>query len=139
MRKLFVASALLLATLPSFADTTSDLIAREQKVFAAIRTSDKAAFEALVSKDALSVEGTSGLTSVTLFLDGWKDMKLESIDASNFKVITLNPEAAVVYSKVTQKGTFQGQAFPPVVHSTTTWVKRKGKWTAVFHQESVAP
>ncbi len=66
------------------------------------------------------------------------DLKLDSVKASEMKVLSMSATVSLVTYRMDQKGSFQGQPFPPVVYATTVWVNQSGTWHAMFHQESTA-
>jgi hypothetical protein len=113
------------------------LIANENKINEAVGKGDKAAFTALVSADAWSIDGM-GLMKVSDFIGVFDQMKITSWKLSDEKVAWVDQNTAIVTSKWTGAGTFQGQPVPAQTYCSTVWAKKGGKWVAVFHQESEA-
>src|SRR5206468_10519615 len=97
------------------------LMAKEKAIIAAVVAHDKAAFAKLLATDALMVD-ESGYMTVADFLQAFDSMKAESATPSDMKVLVLNPTTALVTYKLDQKGSFNGQPWPPLVYATTTWV-----------------
>jgi hypothetical protein len=141
------ASALLVVSPSAFGQSTkkasasssvSDaLIANEHTLLDSVAKGDVKTFSALIAPGAGSVD-EGGFMAVADFIKVFNQVKVETQTPTNIKVVSLGPNAAIVAYTLTQKGTFQGQPLPPTVYATTTWVKRGGKWLAMFHQESTA-
>lgn len=111
------------------------LIANEIKINEAVAKGDKAAFTALVSADALSIDGT-GLMKVADFATMLDQLKISTWKLSDEKVAWVDQNTAIVTSTWTGSGTFQGQPVPAQTYCSTVWTKKGAKWVAVFHQES---
>ena len=111
------------------------LIANENKINEAVAKGDKAAFTAMVSADALSIDGT-GLMKVADFATMLDQLKISTWKLSDEKVAWVDQNTAIVTSTWTGSGTFQGQPVPAQTYCSTVWTKKGAKWVAVFHQES---
>jgi hypothetical protein len=118
----------------SVADT---LMANEHKIIEALTKKDVATLNALLMSDSWSVD-EMGYTKTGELLKGLAALKIDSVKTSDMKVLPMSPTVSLVTYKMDQKGTFQGQPFPPVVYATTVWVDHGGTWQAAFHQESTA-
>jgi hypothetical protein len=125
------------AAAPDRSALEKTLIANETKVNEAVAKGDKAAFTALVSADAISIDG-SGVMKVSDFANMLDQLKITTWKLSDEKVSWVDQNTAVVTSKWTGSGTFQGQPVPAQTYCSTVWAKKGGKWVAVFHQESEA-
>ena len=117
------------------------LIAAERAIHEAIVKGNVEAFKQQVAADSFAIDSMMGRMSTAEFIKGLeaitKDMKMESWDITDTKVIWQDANNAVLTYKWTGKGTFQGQPIPSPVWVSTVWTKRNGKWTAVFHQETI--
>ena len=117
------------------------IIAAERAIHEALAKGNVAAFKEQVAADSFAIDGMMGRMATAEFIKSFpeinKDMKLESWDLTEPKVIWSDPNNAVLTYKWVGKGTFQGQPIPSPVWASTVWTKRSGKWTAVFHQETV--
>jgi hypothetical protein len=111
------------------------LIANENKINEAVAKGNKAAFTALVAADATSIDGT-GLMKTSEFAEMLNQVKINTWKLSDEKVAWVDQNTAIVTSKWTGSGTFQGQPLPAETYCSTVWAKKGGKWVAVFHQES---
>jgi len=119
------------------AGNTKQILAMEQALHAAIQKGDINAFKANVAEDAVSMEG-NGPMPIAEFLKEFNQMKVASFSIDQPKVTFLNDTAAVITYRWTGKGTMMGQPLPSPTWASTTWLKRGGKWVAVFHQETIA-
>ena len=132
------ASAPVLAQGSDKAALEKTIIANEQKINEAVAKGDLAAFKALVSKDAWSID-SGGPMSVADFEKNFKQAKIEpGWKITDTKVVWIASNTAVLFYKWTGKGTFMGQPVPPVTFCSTVWHKGGDKWAASFHQESAA-
>ena len=117
------------------------IIAAERAIHEAIVKGNVAAFKQHVTADSFAIDSMMGRMSTAEFIKGFdainKDMKMESWDLTETKVIWQDANNAVLTYKWTGKGTYQGQPIPSPVWASTVWTKRNGKWTAVFHQETI--
>ena len=113
------------------------LIANENKINEAVAKGDKAAFSALITADAWSVDGM-GAMKVSDFAATLDQMKVKTWKISDEKIAWVDANTAIVTYKWTGSGTYQGQPFPPVTYASTVWTKKGDKWLAAFHQESEA-
>jgi len=117
------------------------IIAAERAIHAAIAKGNVDAFKQQVAADSFAIDAMMGRMATAEFIKSFpeiqKDMKLESWDITEPKVIWGDANNAVLTYKWVGKGTFQGQPIPSPVWASTVWNKRNGKWTAVFHQETL--
>jgi ketosteroid isomerase-like protein len=132
------------ALVPSLAAAQSDTAANtkqieamERGLNAAIQKGDLNAFKANIAEDAVSMDG-NGPMPIAEFLKMFSQFKVASFSIDQAKVTFLNDTAAVITYRWTGKGTMMGQAIPSPTWASTTWLKRAGKWVAVFHQETIA-
>jgi hypothetical protein len=111
------------------------LIAREKEVWELIKKKDAPGFAAYLAEDQLYVnsqgvhskaESVKGITA-----EGPSDLTLD-----DWKVVMVDKDVAIVTYRATPKAEACGPE-PAVERDTTVWVKRGGKWLAVFHQETM--
>src|SRR5438067_895107 len=112
-------------------DLKSRLIANEKRVI----------WDAVVKKELAVLEDFLDVSDVGVFTksDTLKlipDLDVSSYSLSEFKLIVLNKDAAIVTYKAEQRWTIKGKDEPSNVRASSTWIKRGGKWRIVFHQES---
>jgi uncharacterized protein (TIGR02246 family) len=136
-----LAAALALAALPAFADEAADI--------AAIEAQRAALGQAYEDGDADAIRGlmTPDQRSVTFVYDGpqtvdeqiatLKDLKVEVYDAIPPKVEMLGPDAALVTTEQSYRGTYKGNPLPGRVFVGEVWVRADGKWLQKFYQETI--
>ena len=118
------------------------IIANERAVNGAVAKADLAAFKEHVALDGWAVDSMMGRMSIADFVKGFdamaKEMKISSWDITDSKVQWVDANTAVHTYKWSGTGTYQGQPIPSPAWASTVWTKKNGKWTAMFHQESVS-
>jgi hypothetical protein len=128
------------AATPQAAPTASetDVIAREKQIWDMIKKKDFDGFGNMLADDAIEV-ASDGLYDKAGIIKSVRDLELTDISMSDWKVVTLDKDAAVVTYVVAVTGTSGGQQIPPNrVRASTAWVNRGGKWLAVYHQGTEA-
>jgi hypothetical protein len=139
MQRMLCAAALVMFGAAAFAQGPSDaLMKREQALLQSLEKKDWTTFKQMVTMEALNVD-EKGAMSVAEFLNAVADPKADfsvRSTTSDMKVVDVNATTKIVAYKLSQKGTFMGQAFPPTVYASTVWANQGGTWRAVFHQES---
>jgi hypothetical protein len=117
------------------------IIANERAINEAIAKGNIAGFKQHVSAEAWAIDSMAGRSPVSEFLKIFdqvtKDSKMTSWDITDTHVIWADPNTAVLTYKWTGNGTYQGQPIPSPVWASTVWSKKNGKWTAIFHQETL--
>jgi hypothetical protein len=124
------------------AQAEKTLIANERAIAGALAKGNLAGFKQHVAADGWSIDSMGGRMSVAAFIKDFdtmmKDMKVTSWDISDTQTIWAGADTAILTYKWIGAGTYQGQPIPSPVWCSTVWTKRAGKWTAVFHQESLS-
>ena len=64
------------------------------------------------------------------------DLTLKDYSLDKFKVIRTEKNSAIVTYEAIEHWTIKGQEGSSYVRATSMRVNRKGKWLAIFHQES---
>jgi uncharacterized protein (TIGR02246 family) len=114
------------------------IINLEKQAWEAVKNKDANGFNKLFAEDGLMID-SMGMTTRAAFIQTLPDLNITEYSLENLKVVMLDKDAAVVSYKANVKGSFKGQAFPPnPAYVSSTWVKRGGKWVAMFHQETMA-
>jgi hypothetical protein len=115
-------------------------IAQEKQVWDAIKNKDYDGFAGMLADDAIYVSD-DGVHDKASTVNGVKNLSLTDVTLGDWKVVNLDKEAALVAYTVTLKGTSGGQPFPSTpARASTAWMKRNGKWMALYHQDvDVAP
>src|SRR5215475_8104148 len=115
------------------------IVANERAINDAVAKGDMKTFHSILAADAAGVD-TGGITRVNApdFDKMMQSAKIQSWDIDGSQFYWVNDNAVVHMYRWTGKGTVGGQPIPSPVWSSTVWTNKGGKWTAVFHQESVA-
>jgi hypothetical protein len=114
------------------------LIANEQKVNDAVMKGDVTTFKSVVADDAWSIDEGMGLAPVNQFEAMLKPgtAKITDMKLSDFKVLWVDANTAVLTYTWTGKGTMMDQPVKSPIVASTVYANRGGKWVAVFHQET---
>lgn len=110
------------------------VIAKEKEIWDKIKTKNMDGFGAMLADDFIYISG-DGVYDRAGTVNGIKQIEATDISFSDWKVVMLDKDAAVVTYTVNMKGTSGGQPIPPTpVRAASAWVNRDGKWLAVFHE-----
>jgi hypothetical protein len=118
--------------------TNDDVISNEKKAWDAIKSKDYAAFDAMLDTNFIDVTRAGVLDKAGTVAEV-KTFDLTDVTLSDFKVIKLDNDAAIVAYTVVLKGSMNGKPIPanaPAERHGTAKVWRNGKWLAVYHQET---
>ncbi|HLL77283.1 MAG TPA: DUF4440 domain-containing protein [Pyrinomonadaceae bacterium] len=117
----------------------SDITARERELWDALRAKNWDAFAASLADDQLYV-GPGSVSDKAQTLEGVKPLNVTDVTTSDWRVVRLGDDAAVVTYTAAVKGDYAGQPIPAdhTERDSTVWVRRGGRWLAAFHQETVA-
>lgn len=119
------------------ASSLQDTLATKEKVFwEAFKNKNSKPFEENIAEDSIEVTA-NGPVDRAGTIKGVTDpgCSLKSVSLSDFKLTKVDADAALLTYKGTADGACGGQKFAPV-YGSTLWVKRGGKWMALFHQET---
>jgi hypothetical protein len=110
------------------------LIAREKEVWELIKKKDAQGFAAYLAEDQLYVN-SQGVHSKAETVKGIAPEGPSDLTLDDWKVVMVDKDVAIVTYRATPKAEACGPE-PAVERDTTVWVKRGGKWLAVFHQDT---
>jgi hypothetical protein len=114
----------------------ADIIAREKQIWDAIKNKDFDGFAAMLVDEALEVTD-SGANDKAASVSGVKDLALTDVALSDWKVVVVDKDAAVVTYTASLKGTAGGKPLTSKpLRASTAWVNRGGKWLAIYHQDT---
>jgi hypothetical protein len=108
--------------------TSDDPIANEKIIWDALKTHNTDAFAALLAPDSLEVE-PEAVYDKAGSVKGVSEMDFSKAVLSDWQSLKIDEDAALVTYMVKGEG-----VDPSGEHHTTIWVKRDGKWLALFHQ-----
>ena len=110
------------------ATMTSDVVANEKAVWAALMGKHWDLFEGYLASDALEVE-PNGIMDRAASVKGVQNFDFSKSSLSDWKTVKIDDDASIV----TYVAHFPGQK-PDTEYHSTVWANRNGKWSAVFHQ-----
>ena len=114
------------------------IISMEKRAWEAVKNRDTKAFSDLFAADGMMAD-SSGLSTRADFFKTLPDLTITEYTLSDYKVMMIDKDSALITYKADVKGSFKGQAFPPnPTYVSSIWTKRGGKWMAVYHQETMA-
>ena len=120
------------------AATDADIIAKEKEINEALKSDDKTAFGNMLTDDFVLVVSDAVYDKAGT-MQGVKEFKITEISFSDWKVLMLDKDTAVVTYKSKSKGVAGSQEIPEMtVYATSAWVKRGDKWMGIYHQETEA-
>jgi len=119
--------------------TESDISAQERALWDAIRSKNWDAFAAPLAEDQFYV-GPGMVADKAQTVEMVKKLNLTDFTLSDWRMVRLDDDAAVITYTATARGDYAGQPLPAdhMERDSSVWVRRGGRWVAVFHQESVA-
>ena len=118
--------------------TEAEAIAKERAVWDALKAKDYVAFEKMLATDYLEVL-PDGVNDRAGTLTDVKDLEITDVTFSDWRLIPVDKDAALLIYNATIKGKFKGTAFPEGPYRNASgWVNRDGKWQAFYYQETLA-
>ena len=109
------------------ATMSSDVVANEKAVWAALMAKHWDLFQGYLATDSVEVE-TFGIRDRAGSVKSVQGFDFSKSSLSDFKTVKIDDDAAVV----TYVAHFPGQK-PDTEYHTTVWANRNGKWSAVCH------
>jgi hypothetical protein len=108
----------------------------ETKLWDAWKNKDAKPFQTHLAADSVVVgeQGVSGKATIEKDITSMP-CEVKSFTLSDWKLTKINANTALITYKGAADGTCMGTAIP-ATWSSSIWVKRKGAWLAVFHQET---
>jgi len=120
----------------SAAPSEADMTAKEKAVWDTLKKKDYDAFGNMITSDYLEVTD-GGVSDKESILKDIKDFDLTDATLSNWKMLPVNNDAAIVTYEVTLKAKYKGTDVPPGPYrAAAAWVNRDGKWQALFYQQT---
>lgn len=118
------------------AETVSDdPVVREKQVWDAIKKKDYDRFASFLAEDQIEVFGW-GVNDKAASVEGIKHADLSSSVLSDFRMAKISDDVSIVTYMIKGGGDVPSKG----ARASTTWVKRDGKWLAIYHQDTtVAP
>lgn len=123
---------------PAVMVSDADIIAKEKQVWDMIKNQNLEGFGSMLAEDEMYVSDDN-IYDKKGTLDGLKGLELTDVTLSDWKVVKIDKDAAVVTYSISVKGKSQGREMPAdsMSRDATAWVNRDGKWLAVYHQDTM--
>jgi hypothetical protein len=116
--------------------TEADATAKEKAIWDTIKQKNYTAFADMLADDQVEVL-SDGVHDKAASVAGVKDFEPSEMTFTDWKFLPLNKDGFLVAYTVAVKGKYKGKDFPlESMRCSSAWVRRAGKWLAVFHQES---
>ena len=113
------------------------LVANMNKAWDAFKNKDEKAFNALVADDCWEVAPNGSVYSKAQILENMRNSNITEFSLTDFKVLWIDQDAAILMYKASAKGTLRGKPIPEgQLTVSDVWVKKDGKWMDKHHQES---
>ncbi len=114
----------------------SEILINEKAVWEAARLRDMRRFAELVADDARMVF-TSGVMTKQEYMQTVGEHTITDYSLDSFHVFMPVEGTAITLYEATVSGTSNGKMFPTTtLRESSVWVKRAGKWVAVWNQET---
>jgi len=118
------------------APSEADIIAKEKAAWDTLKKKDYDAFGNMLASDYLEVTDNGVFDKAGIVAD-IKDFELTDATFSDWKMLPIDNDAAIITYNTTLKATYKGKEVPPgPYHSAGAWVNRDGKWLALFYQQT---
>lgn len=111
---------------------SDDPVAREKQVWDAIKKKDFDRFASFLAEDQLEV-GAWGVNDKAASVSGVQQADFSKAALSDFKATKIGDDVTIVTYMI--KGI--GGMSPSGARASTIWVRRDGKWLAVYHQDTM--
>jgi hypothetical protein len=118
------------------APSEADIIAKEKAAWDAIKQKDYVAFGNMLASDYVEVTDQGVMDKAAIVADV-KDFIPTELTFSDWKMIPIDNDAAILTYSFTQKATYKGKDLPPGPYrAAAAWVNRDGKWQGFFFQST---
>jgi hypothetical protein len=115
---------------------TSEILINEKAVWQAAKLRDMRGFAELVADDARMVF-TSGVMTKQEYMQAVGKRTITDYSLENFQVFMPAEGTVITLYQATVSGTSNGKVFPTTtLRESSVWIKRVGKWVAVWNQET---
>jgi hypothetical protein len=124
------------ASKPSAPPSEADIIAKEKAAWDSIKQKDYDAFGKMLASDYIEVTDEGVFDKAGIVAD-IKDFNLTDVTFSDWKMLSIDNDAAIITYNTTLKATYKGKDVPPGPYRAAgAWVNRDGTWLAVFYQQT---
>jgi hypothetical protein len=115
----------------------SDIIAKEKAGWDVVKKKDWNAFGNMLASDYIEILD-NGVHDKATALTNIKDFDLAEVNYSDWKMIPVDKDSAILTYSVTVKGKYKGEDIPPGPYrDSAAWVNRNGQWQAIYFQQTL--
>jgi len=124
-------------TTKSAAPTEAEMTAKEKAVWDTLKKKDYDAFGNSLTSDFIEVTD-GGVFDKAGSIANVKDFNVTDTTFSDWKMLPIDNDAAIITYTLNLKATFKGEAVPPGPYrAAAAWVNRDGKWLGFFYQQTL--
>jgi hypothetical protein len=124
------------APMKSAAPSEADITAKEKATWDALKKKDYDAFGNMLAPEYVEVTDEKVLDKAGIVADV-KDLNLTDATFSDWKMVPIDNDAAIITYAVTIKASQKGADVPPGPYrAAAVWVNRDGKWLAFYYQQT---
>ena len=122
----------------SYAQTSQETLSRQEKQgWDAFKSKDAKSLLALLSKDFVDIRQDGTVLSRSGVVQAMYEYEIAEISTTDFKVIPVDADAAVLMYRMSVKANYKGQTLPDLhLQASTLYVQSNGRWMARMHQET---
>lgn len=113
------------------------LIDSEKQTWVLYGKKDARGLSELAADDFYDIYADGTVVDKKQWLADMQDVTVESYSLSDFKVVRVSEDAAIVVYKARAKGAFKDRKIESQVAVTSAWARRGGRWLNVFYRENV--
>lgn len=110
------------------------IIAKEKAAWQAFKDKKTDDFKKLVSPDLVCVYA-EGMMNFQAELDAMAKTDVKSYSLSDFNVVIIDPDTAIITYKATLEMSADGKENSGNYNAASVWQMKSGQWQAVFHTD----
>lgn len=119
-------------------DVKETITAKEKEVYKAIKAGDMDTFGSYLSDEFMSVT-SSGIVDKTQELETIANLKFDSYELSNIRVMEPTDGIGIIVYTLTASGMWGDEEFSGQYYASSTWVETgDGEWRAILHTDAQA-
>lgn len=125
------------STMKSTSPLEAELFAKEKGTWEAIKKKDYDAFGNMLASDYIEVEddGVYDKAGIVAYV---KDLTITDVSFSDWKMLPIDDNAAILTYNTKIKGSFKGGLLPMGPYrSASAWVNRGGQWQSIYYQQTL--
>jgi hypothetical protein len=113
------------------------LIGLEKRTWTLYTTKQVKELAEVTSEDFVDIYVTGEVVDKQKYLRDVAEVETHSYELSQFHVVEITPDSALVTYTAKVQGTIKGKAINSTLAVTSVWAKRSGRWQNVFYRENL--